>query len=171
MIPAPQGTGLVAGNELKKILAMAGIKDIYTKTFGKQRTSFNLVKACFEALKRTTRIIRIRGRVNIDKDIEETLDRLRLKRKYACVVIKGTKEELGMIKKVRNFVAFGEITPEVHEELKKKRGKKGADGKLKPFFRLHPPRGGIESKKHFGVGKGVLGNNKEKINDLVRRML
>ena len=32
---------------------------------------------------------------------------------------------------------------------------------LKPFFRLHPPRGGIESKKHFGVGKGVLGDNKK----------
>ena len=29
---------------------------------------------------------------------------------------------------------------------------------LKPFFRLHPPRGGIESKKHYGVGKGVLGD-------------
>jgi len=28
-----------------------------------------------------------------------------------------------------------------------------------------------ESKKHFGVGKGVLGDNKEKINELVRRML
>ena len=41
---------------------------------------------------------------------------------------------------------------------------------LKPFFRLHPPRGGIESKKHSGVGKGVLGENK-KINDLIRRML
>ena len=40
---------------------------------------------------------------------------------------------------------------------------------LKPFFRLHPPRGGIKSKIHFP--KGVLGNNKEKINDLVERML
>jgi len=36
---------------------------------------------------------------------------------------------------------------------------------------LHPPRKGIESKKHFGVGKGVLGDNKEKINELLERML
>ena len=42
---------------------------------------------------------------------------------------------------------------------------------LKPFFRLHPPRGGIESKKHFGVGKGVLGDNGENINKLLERML
>jgi len=36
LIPAPQGTGLVAADELKKVLKLAGIKDIYTKTFGKK---------------------------------------------------------------------------------------------------------------------------------------
>ena len=53
LIPAPQGTGLVAGGELKKILKLAGIKDIYSKTFGKRRTTFNFIKACFNALKKT----------------------------------------------------------------------------------------------------------------------
>jgi len=53
LIPAPQGTGLVAAGEIKKLLHLAGIKDVYSKTFGKQRTTFNLVKACFEALKKT----------------------------------------------------------------------------------------------------------------------
>lgn len=53
LMPAPQGTGLVAGNEVKKILRFAGIKDVYSKTFGKKRTTFNLVKACIEALKKT----------------------------------------------------------------------------------------------------------------------
>ncbi len=55
LIPAPQGTGIVAAKELRKILGLAGIKDVYTKTFGKQRTTFNLVRACFDALKKTTR--------------------------------------------------------------------------------------------------------------------
>jgi small subunit ribosomal protein S5 len=54
LIPAPQGTGLVVANELKKILKLAGIKDIYSKTFGKARTTFNLVKACMNALEKTT---------------------------------------------------------------------------------------------------------------------
>lgn len=54
LIPAPQGTGLVAGNELKKILKMAGIKDVYSRTGGRVRTSFNLAKACIDALKKTT---------------------------------------------------------------------------------------------------------------------
>jgi len=137
-------------------------------------------------------IIRIKGQVGVKRDIVETLSRLRLRRKYACAVIRDTKENLGMIKKVKDFVAFGEIDEKTFEKLIEKRGRptektKKIDAKkiveeigkgksykeldLKPFFRLHPPRGGIESKKHFGVGKGVLGNNKEKINDLIERML
>jgi len=55
LIPAPQGTGLVVANELKKILKLAGIKDVYSKTFGKKRTTFNLIKACIDALKKTNR--------------------------------------------------------------------------------------------------------------------
>ncbi|MFW6282998.1 MAG: hypothetical protein ACOC1P_03015 [Minisyncoccales bacterium] len=53
LTPAPQGTGLVVGGELKKVLKLAGIEDVYSKAFGKKRTSFNLVKACIDALKKT----------------------------------------------------------------------------------------------------------------------
>jgi small subunit ribosomal protein S5 len=53
LMPAPQGTGLVAANELKKILKLAGIKDVYSRTFGSQRTSFNFAKACVDALNKT----------------------------------------------------------------------------------------------------------------------
>ncbi len=138
-------------------------------------------------------VIRIHGMVKIKKKVEETLYRMRLRRKYSCVVLNPTKEQLGMLKKLRDFVAFGEIDDKTLKELIEKRGKlinknkakhetgdiiKGLKGNkklqdfnLKPFFRLHPPRKGIESKKHFGVGKGVLGDNKNKINDLIMRML
>jgi len=50
LIPAPQGTGLVVGNELKKILKAVGIKDVYSKTSGKVGTTFNTAKACMQAL-------------------------------------------------------------------------------------------------------------------------
>jgi len=137
-------------------------------------------------------VIRITGNVKIKSEIRETLERLRIRRKFACVVLNPTKEQLGMIKKVTDFVAFGEINKKTFEELIEKRGqkidktkkidskkiveelekgKKYTELNLKPFFRLHPPRKGIESKKHFGFGKGVLGNNKDKINDLIGRML
>jgi small subunit ribosomal protein S5 len=53
LIPAPQGTGLVVASELKKVLKLAGIKDVYSKTSGKVRTTFNAIKACFDALEKT----------------------------------------------------------------------------------------------------------------------
>ncbi len=56
--PAPKGTGLISESEIKKILELAGIKDIYSKAYGQARTKINLVKACFEALKKlsTTKV-------------------------------------------------------------------------------------------------------------------
>lgn len=50
LMPAPQGTGLVVGDELKKILTLAGIRDVYSKSFGQQRTTLNFAKACMNAL-------------------------------------------------------------------------------------------------------------------------
>lgn len=49
---------------------------------------------------------------------------------------------------------------------------KDVDG-LKPFFRLMPPRKGFErkgTKRHFSIG-GALGYRKDKINDLIQRMI
>ena len=53
LIPAPRGTGLVVADECKKILKLAGIRDVYSATAGKTRTSFNLAKACINALLKT----------------------------------------------------------------------------------------------------------------------
>ena len=135
-------------------------------------------------------VIRIKGDVGLKSEIRETLNRLRTRRKYSCIVINPTRVQLGMINKVKDFVAFGEINDEMFEKLIQSRGqkidnskeidtkkivegvrkgKKYQDLNLKPFFRLHAPRGGIRSKLHFP--KGVLGNNKNKIDKLLERML
>jgi len=53
LFPAPQGTGLVIGDQCKKILKLAGIEDVYSKTYGQTQTTMNLAKACVEALKKT----------------------------------------------------------------------------------------------------------------------
>lgn len=114
-------------------------------------------------------IIRIKGQVGINKDITETLNRLNIKRKYHCIVLDNPGEEyLGMLRKVRDFVAYGNINEETYKMLKEKRGEM-INGKLSKTFRLHPARGGISTKVHFP--KGVLGDNKDKINDLIQRML
>lgn len=135
-------------------------------------------------------VIRISGMVEVSDDVQEALFRMRLRRKYSLVLVKETEENMALLKKVRDFVAFGKIDNETLVALIKARaqplkGKKLDAEKvaaevekktseelgMKPFFRLHPPRGGIDSKIHFGTKKGVLGDNKEKINDLIRRML
>ncbi len=134
--------------------------------------------------------IRISGMVSVQRDTQETLYRMRLRRKYAATLIADTKENRKMLEGVRNFIAYGEVSKETLHDIIAKRGE-GLNGKkfdvakvmaeidkksleelgVKPFFRLHPPRGGIESKKHFGIGKGVLGNHKSEINKLVEKML
>jgi ribosomal protein L30/L7E len=110
-------------------------------------------------------VIRITGNVGLNKDVKETFERLRLRRKYSCIILeKPTKEQEGMIKRVRDFTAFGEVSEETLKKLESRR-----KTKVKNFFRLHPPRGGIRSKFHFP--KGVLGNNEKEINKLIERML
>ena len=51
LFPAPKGTGLVTEKEIAKILAMAGIKDVWSKSYGQQKSKINLVKATEKALK------------------------------------------------------------------------------------------------------------------------
>ncbi|MEM0379385.1 MAG: 30S ribosomal protein S5 [Candidatus Aenigmatarchaeota archaeon] len=52
-LPAPVGTGLVAPDEIKKLLKLAGIKDIWMKSFGQTRKRINFISAAFKALKQT----------------------------------------------------------------------------------------------------------------------
>lgn len=55
LIPAPKGTGLCIEKECQKILNMAGIKDVYSKSRNK-KTKYNLINACFDALKKLSEI-------------------------------------------------------------------------------------------------------------------
>jgi large subunit ribosomal protein L30 len=118
-------------------------------------------------------VIRISGDVKIKEEFRETLRRLGLKKKYSCTILENpTPIELGMIKHVINFIAVGEISDEMKKKLIAARGKKFKEKKYKnEVFRLHPPRKGIDSKLHFGIKKGVLGNHGKEIDKLVERML
>lgn len=52
LMPAPQGTGLVIGKEGKKILRLAGIQDVYSRSKGQTRTTINYAKAVMNALEK-----------------------------------------------------------------------------------------------------------------------
>ncbi|RLI80234.1 30S ribosomal protein S5 [Archaeoglobales archaeon] len=58
LIPGPKGLGLVAGDIAKRVLELAGVKDVWSVTKGQTKTTINFAKATYEALKRTMYIKR-----------------------------------------------------------------------------------------------------------------
>jgi len=113
-------------------------------------------------------VVRIRGLVNIRKTIGATLDMLRLYRKNYCVVVDNRPEIVGMLKKAKDYITWGEIDDATLKLLVEKREEKD-----KKFFRLQPPRKGFGrkgTKRMFSAG-GALGYRGEKINDLITRMI
>lgn len=56
LMPAPRGLGIAAGGTAKKVMDMAGIKDVWTMTFGSTKTTLNFAKATYNALVNTTTV-------------------------------------------------------------------------------------------------------------------
>jgi small subunit ribosomal protein S5 len=54
LMPAPKGQGLCVEKELAKILAIAGVKDVWSKSFGQTKTKLNIITALMDALKQLT---------------------------------------------------------------------------------------------------------------------
>ncbi len=52
MIPGPKGLGLVAGETIRNLLALAGIEDVWTRTYGSTSTASSLAYAVYDALKK-----------------------------------------------------------------------------------------------------------------------
>ena len=52
--PAPRGLGLASGGTAKKVLEIAGIKDVWARATGETRTTLNYARATYDALIRTT---------------------------------------------------------------------------------------------------------------------
>ncbi len=52
--PAPRGLGLASGGTARKVLEIAGIKDVWARATGETRTTINFAKATYNALLKTT---------------------------------------------------------------------------------------------------------------------
>ena len=56
LIPAPRGQGLCIERECAKILELAGIKDIWSRTQGQTKTKLNMVFALVDALEKLSEV-------------------------------------------------------------------------------------------------------------------
>ncbi len=137
-------------------------------------------------------VIRVRGRINLSEELKKTFEMLNLHNKNWCVVLNDSPSVRGMLKKVKDYVTWGEISESTYNELIQKRGEKYKERtedsrskiqykkyiiynneKYKRFFRLNPPKKGYGRKgikASFNNG-GALGYRAEKINDLLQRMM
>ncbi len=53
IVPGPRGLGLVAGENIRSLLKLAGLRDAWTKSFGSTNTMSSTTKAIFNALRST----------------------------------------------------------------------------------------------------------------------
>ncbi len=138
-------------------------------------------------------VIRVRGSVNVSREVKDTLRLLRLTRVNHCILIPKGPDYEGMLQKAGSHITWGEVSQDTLERLVTKRGrlpgdvrvpegeakdmarkilKDGSvrDTKLKPVFRLSPPSKGYRSVR-LGFPRGDLGGRGEKINELLKRMI
>jgi large subunit ribosomal protein L30 len=75
-------------------------------------------------------VVRLRGGVKTRGEIKDTLAMLHLNRIYHCAVIEDTPSYRGMLQKVKDFVAYGEISAEALAMILKNRGELAGGAKL-----------------------------------------
>lgn len=136
--------------------------------------------------------IRVRGLTMVRDRIQDTLNMLRLYKKNYCCVLPNNVVYAGMLKKVKDYITWGEIDEDTFNILISKRGEefngREADSKkkikyndfmiinnkkIKRYFRLNAPRKGFGRKgiKYPYQSGGALGYRGNAINDLIKRMV
>jgi len=137
-------------------------------------------------------VVRIRGTVSVAPNVRKTLEMLNLKRANNLSIWPETEQVRRMFKEAESMLTFGKLNDDVLAKLLEKKGEavegefdyKKTLAELKAgktanqagivnCFRMNPPAGGYERKgvkKHFNMG-GAFGDRKEKMNDLVLKML
>ena len=68
-------------------------------------------------------VVRLRGGVKTRQDIKDTLSMINLDRINHCVILPETPNYQGMIKKAKDYIAWGPITPDSLAQMLKNRGK------------------------------------------------
>jgi large subunit ribosomal protein L30 len=106
-------------------------------------------------------IVQVRGTVNTRKDIKDTLKMLRLHHINHCVLVPDTPEYLGMVRKVKDYVAYGEVDAETLATILATRGRLPGNRRLSDdYVREHTSFGGVSEFAN------ALHEGKVRFNDL-----
>jgi len=137
-------------------------------------------------------VVLVRGMNHVKTSVKDTLKMINLNHNNQCVILDKTSINIGMLRKAKDYITWGEVDDATLNELVEKRGEefkqREADSKgkikynrylefngkrIKKTFRLNPPRKGFGRKgiKVPFTMKGGLGYRGEAINDLLKRMI
>jgi large subunit ribosomal protein L30 len=75
-------------------------------------------------------VVRVRGTININIEIKETLRYLNLNRVNHCVILPENPVMKGMLQKAKDYITWGEVDGETAEKLIRSRGKIEGDHPL-----------------------------------------
>lgn len=74
--------------------------------------------------------VRIRGGIDVNKKVEDTLTLLRMEKNNYATLLRASPSYMGMLRKVKDLVTWGEPTTEMITYLLKERGKLVGDKKV-----------------------------------------
>jgi large subunit ribosomal protein L30 len=101
-------------------------------------------------------VVKIRGVVKSKPDVRRTLELLNLDRTNHCVIINDNEHYRGMLQKVKDYVAWGEVNAETLTVLLKKRGMLTGGRKLTDDYLKHNSQfKDIKSLARAVVNEGV----------------
>ena len=88
-----------------------------------------------EALKQSPIIaVRIRGTATDNPDVRRTMELLKMENSFRARLLENTPSTGGMLRAAKNLVAWGQISPEVLENLLRKRAEREGDARLDDDF-------------------------------------
>ena len=72
-------------------------------------------------------VIRVRGQPDVNKDIEYTMNLFGLYRVNHCSIVPDNPVTKGMLQKIKDYVTYGEVTPETLAQMIRVRGRLSGD--------------------------------------------
>ncbi len=102
-------------------------------------------------------VIRVRGAGKIPIKIDSTMKMMRLYKANNCVIVPNTPQYLGMIRRVKDYITWGEVDMDTIKKIIEKKGRLAGNKQLTNDYLLSKLKMNIEmfSKEFFSGAKGL----------------